>query len=282
MSSIFDFDSPPDQYAVMGNPIAHSKSPAIHSAFARQTKQKMVYDAIQVDAGGFKQAVGNFRANGGKGLNITLPFKHEAFQIVDQMTDRAKKAGAVNTIIFKPEGTLFGDNTDGAGFLRDIKINHSGYLKNRRILLLGAGGATRGIISPICQENPAEIIIANRTIDKAISLANEFASSTPINAVGFNELEGMHFDLIVNGTSASLQGETLPLPESILDKDCWCYDLMYAKENTVFLDWASRHGAEILVDGLGMLVEQAAESFYQWRGVRPETVNVIKDIRAAL
>lgn len=279
MSSLFDFDRKPDSYGVMGNPIAHSKSPRIHAAFAQQTKQLITYDAILVDPGGLAQAVGNFQANGGKGLNITVPFKQDAWRLMDELSARAKRAGAVNTIVIRDDGSLYGDNTDGAGLLRDICQNHQSTIKDKHILLLGAGGAARGVLTPILNELPEKLVIANRTVDTAISLANDFSDLGNISACGFPELEGQGFDLIINGTSASLQGGLPPLPSGIINEGGWCYDMMYSSESTPFLRWGETEGAGKTIDGLGMLVEQAAESFYLWRDIRPETQVLINTLK---
>jgi len=279
MSSLFDFVSPPDRYAVIGNPIAHSKSPLIHSQFAKQTGQRLNYEAILVDEGGLAQAIGNFQASGGKGLNITVPFKHEAWELMDELSEHAQRAGAVNTILFNPDGRRYGDNTDGIGLVRDILNNHGGRFDNQRILILGAGGAVRGVLGPILKEQPREIVIANRTVDKAVVLAREFAASIPVNACGYSALGSMSFDLIINGTSASLKGELPPLPMNIISEQSWCYDMMYGDKPTVFMEWARENGAAKYHDGLGMLVEQAAESFYLWRNVMPDTTPVIKLLR---
>jgi shikimate dehydrogenase len=282
MKDPFDFDAAPDRYAVMGNPIAHSKSPQIHAAFARQTGQRLEYTAIQVEPGALPQAIGNFQANGGKGLNITVPFKQEAWQLADMLSDRARLAGAVNTLKFEADGSLYGDNTDGAGLVRDIVHNHGGRITDSEVLMLGAGGAARGVLEPLLEENPDCLVIANRTVDRAITLALEFKSLGNISGCGFDDLAGRQFDLIINATSASLQGELPPLPDGIIAEDGWCYDMMYGAEPTVFLRWAEAHGAAKYLDGLGMLVEQAAESFTLWRGVRPETRPVIDMLRESM
>ena len=282
MSSLFDFDAAPDSYAVMGNPISHSKSPLIHAAFAKQTKQRLEYSAIQVDAGGFEQAVGNFRANGGKGLNITVPFKQEAWEFVDQRSERASQAGAVNTISFNDDGDCIGDNTDGLGLVRDLMENHAIELANKRILILGAGGAVRGVLGPMLMQQPAKIVIANRTEEKAVALANEFNRGEQLRGCGFQSIGDQPFDIIINGTAASLAGDLPPIPTTAISETTCCYDMMYGKEPTVFMAWATEHGAPKVLDGLGMLVEQAAESFFIWRGVRPETRAVIASVKAAL
>ena len=279
MSSYLDFDKPPESYAVMGNPVAHSKSPQIHEAFARQTGKRITYTAIQVDPGGFAQAVGNFQSHGGRGLNITVPFKREAWELVDERSPRAEIAGAVNTIQFRADGTLFGDNTDGIGLVRDLTANHGCKLKGKRILVIGGGGGVRGIIGPLLDEDPAELFIANRTVDKAIALADSFSRKGPVNGGGYSDLDGMRFDLIINGTSLSIQGRLPPLPDTILKANGWCYDMMYGDKPTVFVQWGTDCGAQQSLDGLGMLVEQAAESFRLWHGVMPDTASVIQLLR---
>ena len=282
MSSLFDFDKAPDAYAVMGNPISHSKSPQIHTAFAQQTGQRIVYTAIQVDPGGFHQAVGNFFANGGKGLNVTVPFKREAWELADELGPEAQQAGAVNTLYLNSEKQLVGRNTDGIGLVRDILQNHSGTITNKRILLLGAGGAARGVLQPLLAENPASLVIANRTPDRAHDLAEIFARLGPIQGAGFEDLTDLQFDLIINASAASLQGEVPPIPHTLCTSDTWCYDMMYGNEATPFVRWGQQHGAAKSLDGLGMLVEQAAESFFHWRGVHPETATVIQTLRTQL
>ena len=287
MSDIFDFDKP-DCYAVMGSPIKHSKSPQIHSAFAAQTEQKLDYTAIHVDVGGFAQAVSHFQGHGGKGLNVTVPFKLDAWKLADSLTERAKRAGAVNTLILADDGTIAGDNTDGIGLVNDI-IDHLGWtISNKRVLILGAGGASRGVIGPILDKDPLSLTIANRTAVKASELASSFADSKTtattkkIIGGGYDGLYGKQFDLIINATAASLKGEVPPLPESIISPETCCYDMMYAAQPTAFMLWASKHQVQNISDGLGMLVGQAAESFYIWRGVKPEVVPVIESFRNAM
>lgn len=277
MSDLFDFEPRKDQYGVMGNPITHSKSPRIHALFAQQTNQRLHYTAIHVDLGGFAQAVGNFDASGGKGLNITVPFKQEAFALVDSRSARAERAGAVNTIKFEKD-KLIGDNTDGVGLVNDLVQNHQLNLQGKRILLMGAGGAARGVLAPLLETKPALLVIANRTPDKAVELAAAFADLGKVKGCGFHELSGQQFDLVINATAASLQGELPPLPADILAAGAVCYDMMYGKP-TPFMEWAKSHGAALVLDGLGMLVEQAAESFFIWRGVRPQTAPVIDTLR---
>jgi shikimate dehydrogenase len=281
MTDLFDFGERVDRYAVMGNPISHSKSPLIHTQFAEQTGQSIEYTAIHVDLGGFEQAVGNFRASGGKGLNITVPFKEEAWALATQLSDRAQLAGAVNTLKFI-DNKIIGDNTDGLGLVTDLTTNHQCDLKDKRILLLGAGGAARGVLAPLLTQQPAEIVIGNRTPDRAVSLAEIFSKHGNISGCGFPALKGQKFDIVINATAASLQGEVPPLPDDVLNDNAVCYDMMYGAEPTAFMQWASQHGAGKVMDGLGMLVEQAAESFYIWRGVRPETQPVIQSIREEL
>lgn len=282
MASLFDFDTRPDRYAVMGNPIAHSKSPRIHALFAEQTGQRIEYTAILVDHGGFPQSVGNFAAAGGKGLNVTVPFKREAWELVDRRSERAERAGAVNTIKFEFDGSLFGDNTDGVGLINDILLNHGGVVAGQRILLVGAGGAARGVLGPLMMQGPALLYIANRTPDRAVELVEEFAGLGPLSGGGFSHLEEAAFDVIINATAASLQGDVPPLPPTVLAPGALCYDVMYGATPTAFMRWAHEHGAGRVVDGLGMLVEQAAEAFYLWRNVRPETRPVIETLRAEL
>ncbi len=282
MPDLFDFERKSDRYAVMGNPVAHSRSPTIHAAFARQCGHQLTYTAIQVDVGGFAQAVDHFQAAGGRGLNVTVPFKREAWELCDVRSARAEQAGAVNTISFQPDGKTQGDNTDGVGLIGDILMNHGGQISGRRVLVLGAGGAVRGVLGPIMEQQPDELVIANRTVDKARELAAEFDALGKIAACTYSALAGKSFDLVINGTAASLQGELPPLPEDILAKGAWCYDMMYGASSITFVRWAEAHGADKALDGLGMLVEQAAASFYIWRGVRPDTAPVIKELRRSL
>jgi len=278
---LFDFGERVDRYAVMGNPVAHSKSPKIHSLFAQQTDQAIDYTAIQVDIGGFSQAVGNFSASGGKGLNITVPFKEEAWQLVAERSKRAELAGAVNTIKFDHD-RIYGDNTDGIGLVHDLKNNHKYELRDKIILLMGAGGAARGVIAPILEQQPSLLIIANRTADKAVALAHHFSALGTVQGCGYSQLTELQFDLVLNATAASLQGEVPDLPDELLADLAMCYDLMYGAKPTAFMAWAAVHGASQITDGLGMLVEQAAESFYLWRDVHPETASVIELLREEL
>ncbi|UCE90550.1 MAG: shikimate dehydrogenase [Pseudomonadota bacterium] len=265
----------------MGNPIAHSKSPRIHSLFAKQTDQNIEYTAILVDVGGLAQAVGNFDAAGGKGLNITVPFKQEAWDLVDERTPRAERAGAVNTITFD-QHRMSGDNTDGVGLVTDLVDIHGIALRERRILLMGAGGAARGVLAPLLEHQPAGVVIGNRTPDRAVELAGAFSDLGAVSGSGYPSLEGQQFDIIINATAASLQGELPPLPDGVFSAGGCCYDMMYGAEPTPFMRWAQAHGATNILDGLGMLVEQAAESFFIWRGVRPRTAEVLATLRDEL
>ncbi|MDH5230338.1 MAG: shikimate dehydrogenase [Gammaproteobacteria bacterium] len=270
-----------DHYAVFGNPIAHSKSPLIHSLFAQQTQQAMDYQSILTPIGGFSQAAKAFFQQGGKGANVTVPFKFDAYDLVQQYSHRAQTARAVNTIKLLENGEFFGDNTDGAGLVRDIKENHNLQLKDKTVLVLGAGGAVSGIIQPLLEEAPQSILIANRTVEKAQNLLNRFDSSI-IDACGFNdERLTTSFDIVINGTAASLHGENVAVPSKSI-KNAFCYDMMYGAEPTTFMLWANTNGAKQCCDGLGMLVEQAAEAFFIWRHVRPETQSVIQQLRSQL
>lgn len=273
-----------DQYAVFGNPISHSKSPQIHTEFATQTEQQLQYSAICVAEDGFDEAWQQFLQGDGKGLNITIPFKEQAWQAAQQRSPRAELAGAVNTLYRNDAGELCGDNTDGIGMVRDIVENHGGQITDRAVLVLGAGGAVRGVLQPVLAQNPSRLVIANRTLARAEALVELFQPHTeiPLQALGFDQLAGQQFDLVINGTAASLQGEVPPLPDDLLSAGAWCYDMMYGSEQTAFCGWAEQHGAQQAIDGLGMLVEQAAESFSIWRGVRPDTAPVIARMRAAL
>ncbi|MBS1140842.1 MAG: shikimate dehydrogenase [Proteobacteria bacterium] len=270
-----------DLYCVFGNPIAHSRSPAIHAAFAALTAQDLVYEARLAPVDGFPQAVSEFVAAGGKGANVTVPFKEEAYRLATRLSDRAARAGAVNTLAFNGS-EIFGDNTDGAGLVRDITQNLDFPLAGKRILLLGAGGASRGVIAPLLAEKPASLFIANRSADKAVALAQAFADVALLGAGNFAEIDGKCFDLVINATSASLSGESLPLPAGIFAPGSLAYDMMYGKGETPFLTLARVQGAATRADGLGMLVEQAAEAFFVWRGVRPTTEEVLADLRAKL
>ncbi|MNJ07280.1 Shikimate dehydrogenase [compost metagenome] len=270
-----------DQYVVFGNPIGHSKSPLIHRLFADQTGQQLEYNTLLAPLDDFTAcALGFFKQ--GLGANVTVPFKEEAYRLVDSLTPRAKRAGAVNTLRKLADGSLQGDNTDGAGLVRDLTVNAAVQLAGKRILLLGAGGAVRGVLEPLLAHNPASLVIANRTVEKAEQLAREFADLGPVAASGFSWLQEP-VDLIINATSASLAGELPPISAHLIEPGVTvCYDMMYGKEPTPFCQWASAHKAAKVLDGLGMLAEQAAEAFFIWRGVRPETGPVLDELRRQL
>jgi shikimate dehydrogenase len=273
-----------DRYAVIGNPVAHSKSPFIHAEFARQTGQDLVYERILAPLDGFRTAVASFRAEGGKGLNVTLPFKLEAFQLASERGTRAEDAEAVNTLKFEG-ATVYGDNTDGIGLVRDIHVNLDFSIQGRQVLLMGAGGAARGALGPLLKARPARLVIANRTMAKAERLAERFrddrgARADALSASGYSALKGQQFDIVINSTSASLDDTVPDLPPGVFARDSLAYDMMYGKGMTPFLELATTQGAGRLADGIGMLVEQAAESFFVWRGVRPETRQVIDALKA--
>lgn len=267
--------SNPERYAVFGDPVKHSKSPRIHTLFAEQTGQTLQYHAQHVLAGDFQTAVAVFFAEGGKGINCTLPLKELAWAYATTKTERAQCAKAVNTLSLQTDGSLLGDNTDGCGLIRDLTCNLGLQLAATKILILGAGGAARGIIAPLLAEQAECVVVANRTPEKATTLAEDFRVFGAINGCGFAELQAQQFDLIINATSASLTGQLPPLPADILTKQGYCYDLAYADSPTAFVRWGLENNASKSVDGLGMLIEQAAEAFYIWRGVRPLTQPVI-------
>jgi shikimate dehydrogenase len=270
-----------DRYAVFGQPIKHSKSPRIHQLFAEQTGQNLLYTAQEVSAEQFTVTTEAFFAQGGKGLNCTVPLKELAWAWTTHKTERAALAKAVNTLALQVDGSVLGDNTDGCGLVRDLLVNHGIALLGKRILLLGAGGASRGILLPLLEQSPACVVIANRTTDKAVQLAAEFAHKGCVSGCGFAELiDYAPFDVILNATSASLSGQLPPLPEGLLAEQGVCYDLAYGNEPTAFVRWGHEHHAAKSLDGLGMLVEQAAEAFFIWRGVRPETQPVIDLLNA--
>jgi shikimate dehydrogenase len=270
-----------DRYAVVGNPVAHSKSPLIHAAFAQQTGQDVEYGRVLAPLDAFHDAVLQFRSAGGRGMNVTLPFKLEAFALAGVRTPRALAAQAVNTLKFEPDA-IVGDNTDGVGLLRDIEVNLACPLHGRRILLMGAGGAAQGVLAPLLEARPAQITIVNRSPDKAYRLAQRMDGRTGdarVSAAGYDALPGLEFDVIVNATSASLQDAVPELPAGIFAHGALAYDMMYGRALTPFLQRAQAQGVWRLADGLGMLVEQAAESFFVWRGVRPDTGPVIEQLR---
>lgn len=269
-----------DRYAVIGNPVEHSRSPDIHTAFAEQTGQTLRYERILCEEKDFAATVDRFRSDGGKGLNVTLPFKLGALEYCDEVSERARLAGAVNTISFR-DGRALGDNTDGAGLVRDLTDNLGVALAGKVIVLLGAGGAARGAIKPLLDCGPAELVLSNRNPWKPEVLAEEFRKYGPIRACTHRALKGDHVDVLINATSAGHAGETLPLPHDLLGEGAVCYDMSYGNAARPFLDWARAHGANSSADGIGMLVEQAAESFEIWRGLRPETAEIRKRLQSA-
>ena len=275
-----DLNALPEQYAVFGNPIGHSRSPFIHTHYAKQTGQKLQYKAIEAPIDDFAGATNKFFEKGGKGANVTVPFKEQAFAICTQVSDRAQKAGAVNTLIKTENGEIHGDNTDGQGLVADL-LNNSVVLKDANILLAGAGGASRGVILPILAQNPKQLVIANRTLEKAQKLATEFAKPNFI-ASTFEDLAKQSFDVIINATSASLTGNLPAIPRDCLTEQTICYDMVYSSETTAFNKWAEEQGVAKTIDGLGMLVEQAAESFRLWRDVMPQTKAVLESLREKL
>lgn len=268
-----------DQYAVIGHPIAHSKSPDIHQMFAEQTGEQLEYSKIDVDEPDFETFVREFfTLPEDKGLNVTVPFKERAWALAEVKSERAALAGAVNTLWLK-DGQLYGDNTDGVGLVHDLKWNHSVGIRNANILIIGAGGAVRGVLQPILNENPHRITIANRTVSKAQTLVELFGHLGQLKAASFGDVDQC-FELIINGSSASLQGTVPELDPVVIGPNTVVYDMMYGREMTVFNRWAQAHGARQTLDGLGMLVEQAAEAFQLWRGVMPDTASVIAHLRA--
>jgi shikimate dehydrogenase len=275
-----------DRYCVFGNPIMHSKSPILHTEFAKQQSQDLTYTAKCIEVNNFAVSAKQFFDEGGKGLNITVPFKHDAHMFATDLTRRAVRAGAVNTLYLNENHLIVGDNTDGIGLVSDITEHLNWDLKNKDILIMGAGGAVRGILEPFINELPKSITIVNRTKEKAQKLANDFSDIFSIRVCSYSELftinEPYKFDIIINGSSSSLAGELPSLPISIISNSTCCYDMMYAKDSTPFLLWSKENGAHSVSDGLGMLVCQGAESFFIWRGVKPQTQPVIKLIRSLL
>ena len=270
-----------DRYAVVGNPVMHSLSPRIHALFAEQTRQSLRYEAIEIDLDAFEAGVLELRREGLRGLNVTVPFKRQAFELCDRLSPRARDAGAVNTLIFDVDGDIAGDNTDGVGLMRDLVDNLHILIRQRRVLILGAGGAVRGVLGPLLVQQPRSLAIANRTLERAEELAEDFARLGRIEIFAYDELGRESYDLIINGTAAGLGGEVPPVPDGVLGVNSVCYDMMYRLDApTAFVAWARQRGAVDAHDGLGMLVEQAAEAFYLWRDLRPQTAPVIATLRA--
>jgi shikimate dehydrogenase len=267
-----------DRYGVMGCPVSHSRSPVIHRLFALQTRQNLQYELLHVEAGQLRSAIREFGETGGKGLNITVPHKSAATELVDQLSERATAAGAVNTLAFQ-DGEIFGDNTDGSGLMRDLTRNLKLTVRDLPILILGAGGAARGILGPLLAAEPESVTIANRTLSKARELADRFSASGNVSACRFNDVPSTAlYALVINATSAGVKGQTPPYPAAAIAPETFCYDLSYGLTPTPFSLWAASRGAERIVMGWGMLVEQAAESFHLWRGVRPDTAPVLRQI----
>jgi shikimate dehydrogenase len=268
-----------DRYAVVGNPVAHSLSPRIHASFAEQTEQVISYESIEIPPDSFANGIRDLQQKGYSGINVTVPFKREAWELCDQLTARAQDAGAVNTLSFLADGSVAGDNTDGVGLTRDLVDNLDVSIARQQILLLGAGGAVRGILGPILALSPARLSIANRTPQKAVALAQDFKKFGEIHAITYETLGGTSYDLIINGTAAGLSNQVPPIPDSVLGENSVCYDLMYnVNTTTAFVDWAFARGVKKAFDGRGMLVEQAAEAFHVWRGIHPNTVEVIRTL----
>jgi len=270
------------RFAVYGNPIKHSKSPLIHASFAAQFGHRVEYRAVRVEIGDFARAARAFFESGGAGLNVTVPFKAEAFALAAHPSERARRAGAANTLSTDGNGELVADNTDGLGLVRDMVINLGWTVQGARVLVLGAGGAARGVLEPLLREHPHSLYVANRSADKARALVQEFVGLGTLGGGGFEDLHGRQFDLVINATSAGLSGEMPALPASILSERSCCYDMVYGAEPTLFMRWAAQHAVWAVSDGLGMLVEQAAESYFRWHRARPETRPVIQHVRAAL
>ncbi len=280
-------NAPVDLYAVAGNPVAHSRSPAIHALFAQQTGQAMHYDRLFSELDAFKPTVRAFAAQGAKGCNVTVPFKFEAFELGARRTARAELAQAANTLRFDADrdGGWLADNTDGMGLVRDITVNAGVRLEGARVLLLGAGGASAGVLGPLIEQRPSEVVLANRTVDKAQAIVARHAlwaqqHGVSLRASGLQD-PGDAFDVFINGTAASLSGGGVPVGPQVLRPGALALDMMYGHAAQAFIDWAQAHGA-VARDGLGMLVEQAAEAFFLWRGVRPDTAPVLAALRAQL
>ncbi|NQX87192.1 MAG: shikimate dehydrogenase [Halioglobus sp.] len=274
--------TPKDRYAVFGNPVKHSKSPEIHTLFAQQCAQAMTYRAVRVEPEGFADAAAAFFQGGGTGLNVTVPFKQAAFEFADKVSDRAARAGAVNTLTCVSGGKIEGDNTDGCGLITDLVENLGWALQGSDVLLLGAGGAARGVLAPLLAQQPEQLLVVNRTAERAEQLAASFAPLGTLAGGDLNLVHGRQFDIVINATSAGLSGELPDLPGGVLREHSCCYDLLYGSLPTPFMRWAAHHAAWAVADGLGMLVEQAAAAFYIWRGVRPDSQAVISHLRESM
>ena len=270
-----------DRYAVIGNPISHSKSPLIHARFARETGQDIEYGALLGPLDGFAAVVRSFRAAGGLGLNVTVPFKLAACELADFRSERVRLAGAANALKFDLQG-IHAENFDGIGLVNDIEHNLGLALRGKRILLVGAGGAARGVLLPFLEREPAELVIVNRTLRTAEQLAEMVAAYGKVSSAGYSDIPGERFDLVVNASSASLSGDALPLPQNVFSRSGLAYEMAYGKGLTPFLQLAADAGTGRLADGAGMLVEQAAESFFWWRGVRPATAELVRELSLPL
>jgi shikimate dehydrogenase len=270
----------PDQYGVIGHPVSHSWSPFIHGLFAKETGQNLSYRLYDVSPEEFRVGIGQFFEGGGRGLNVTVPHKRAAAEICNELTPRAERAGAANTLVLQEGHTLLGDNTDGAGLVRDLRDNLGVAVADQRVVILGAGGAARGVLGPLLALDPAQIIVTNRTAERARELAAEFTDLGPVRGCGFDELQAQPADLVINATAASLKGELPGIdPRIVAGSETVCYDMAYGKGDTPFVHWAREHGCQRAFKGWGMLVEQAAESFWLWRGVRPSTTTVLAVLR---
>ncbi|HUV21839.1 MAG TPA: shikimate dehydrogenase [Gammaproteobacteria bacterium] len=275
-------DNRVDRYAVVGNPVAHSLSPRIHAEFARATGESLEYRAIEIASDAFAAGIADLQQQGFRGLNVTVPFKGEAWELCSSLTPRARTAGAVNTLCLQADGTIHGDNTDGIGLVRDLVDNLKIDIEQRKILVLGAGGAVRGVLEPLLALSPTRITLANRNIDRARGLARDFRSFGKIEVVAYNQLKPEGYHLIINATAAGLSNQIPPIPAAVLDRASVCYDMMYnLSAKTSFVEWSLAHGVAHSHDGLGMLVEQAAEAFYLWRGLRPDTSQLLSMLRSS-
>ncbi len=272
-------NAPPDPYGLIGHPVAQSWSPFIHGMFARQTGEALVYRLHDVSPEDFRDHVLEFFSRGGRGLNVTVPHKVAAAELAGELTPRAERAGAVNTLMLKDDNRLLGDNTDGAGLVHDLRDNLGVELGNRHVLIVGAGGATRGVVAPLLVLQPAELVVANRTAERAKAFAAQFADLGAVRGCGFGDIGTEAYDVVINATSASLRGEVPAIPANIIRPETVCYDMAYGRQETPFLEWAREQGCRRTHQGWGMLVEQAAESFQLWRGVRPQTAPVLAALR---